>query len=448
MGSGLSFASGERLCSQSRNSHSYNSVDYEMISYRDKKKKSSRFATMCKRFIKARRHNRHHDYSKHVKELTSNWCISEIESLANEYECIAALKELSVMANLARSNGSFIIEDLTDLFQNKYCADVDLLYLDTVYPAHKAILSVRCAFFRDLLLDLKGARPKVEVHLKTQGVDNNLFSALLRYLYTGDFGMDQSSLHRLKPVLSQLALEFGPPNSLKHDLKTLFETGIHSDAVLAFSEGTDSHCYSPSNPSHQKHKLFNWKPHKNYTFPMPCHKAILAARSSFFRNLINRRLKNEAAIDKGDQFNKKTVILLDETVIPARFASILLSSIYLDNIDFNSHILQQQQLQQQNQELPNSPENNNEQLRVTGTCCNSKKFLFQHLTSVSVSLPSSTSHASNNPCSVPTSLSSSMFSSSPSSSASMFLEEAMELYHIARFLDFPSLAQSWFCVTF
>lgn len=443
MGSGLSFASGERLCSQSRNSDSFNSVDYEMINHREKKKKSSRFATICKRFIKARRHNRQHDYCKHIKELTASWNMAEIENLADEYECMSSLKELAVMANMARSNGSSIVEDLSSLFQNKYCADVDLVYLGVVYPAHRAILCVRCAFFRDLLFQVRGHRPKVEVHLKTQGVDNDLFLALLRYLYTGDFGISMSSLHRMKPVLSQLAMEFGAPNSLKQDLRTLFETGIYSDAVLAFSEGADSQCYSPTNPSHQQHKLFQWKPNKNFTFPMPCHKAILAARSSFFRNLINRRSKNEVSEDKSDYMfdcsSKKTVILLDEMVIPARFASILMSSIYLDNIDLNTHIQQQQQ-------QPNNNDENNEQLRSTASCCNSKKFLFQNLTSASVSLPSSTTHSSNHP--VPTSLSSSIFTPSfpPSVISPSFslLEEAMELYHIATFLDFPTLAQSLF----
>ena len=440
MGSGLSFASGERLCSQSRNSQSFNSVDYEMISFRDKKKKSSRFATMCKKFIKNRRNNRHCDYSKHVKELTSNWCINEIESLSSEYECMVSLKEFAIMANLARSNGTSIEEDLTTLYENKYCADVDLVYLDTVYPAHKSILCVRCTFFRDLLLHVKGSRPKIEVNLKTQGVDNNLFSAILRYLYTGTFGLDMATLNHLKPVLSQLALEFGAPNSLKQDLKILLETGIFSDAVLAFSEGTDSQCYSPTTSSHQHHKFLQWKSQKNFTFPMPCHKAILAARSSFFRNLINRRSKNESPENNNDnsfdQFNKKTIILLDETVIPARFAGILMSSIYLDNIDLNNHMSIHQN--QDNKILINDV--NNEKPKSTASCCTSKNFLLQNLTSASISLPSSTSHSSNSACSVPTSLSSSMFNA-PSSSAS-FLEEAMELYHIARFLDFPTLAQS------
>lgn len=62
---------------------------------------------------------------------------------------------------------------------------------------------------------------------------------------------------------------------------------------------------------------------------LACHKAILSARSPFFRNLIQRRTRNsdERAM------HVPTRIVLDESVIPKRYARVLLHAIYLDTVD-------------------------------------------------------------------------------------------------------------------
>lgn len=67
-----------------------------------------------------------------------------------------------------------------------------------------------------------GARICLE--LRTPGVDVEMFSALLRYLYTGDFGGIAGG-HIDMGVLRRLGDEFGHPNPLEHDLKYLLETG-------------------------------------------------------------------------------------------------------------------------------------------------------------------------------------------------------------------------------
>lgn len=415
--------------SSSRNSHLFSTSDYDVPGAREKKKKAFRFTTLRKKLLRSRRHCRNYDYAKHLRDLVSSWSTREVHSLADHYDSMAALKELMVTANMARSCGSTIVEDLALLYQNKYCSDVDLVYAGAVYPAHKAILCVRCAFFKDLLMNQIGPRPTVEVVVKTPGVDANLFSALLKYLYTGDFGLDKSSLGRLKPVLSQLAIEFGAPNSLEQDLKTLLETGIYSDAILAFSTGVDSQysCYSPS--SH--HRYFHLSEHFNVNMPMNCHKAILAARSPFFRNLITRRAKSETSIDDCNRpvsrhvKEAKTVILLDDSIISSRFARVLLNAVYLDQVESISLIPQQ---------ITSLVESG-----LSSPVCQMRSHhsFLQHLPL------SSSSCSSNVASSTPTS--SSTASSAANSSSS--IEEAMELYHIGRFLDFPSLAQGAFQIS-
>ncbi|KAG0710884.1 Vacuolar protein sorting-associated protein 11 [Chionoecetes opilio] len=69
-----------------------------------------------------------------------------------------------------------------------------------------------------------------------------MFSALLRYLYTGEFNAyDGTSRAQLGlsnlDLLMQLCDEFGTPNPLECDLRYLLESGDHADCGLVFSPG-------------------------------------------------------------------------------------------------------------------------------------------------------------------------------------------------------------------
>ena len=324
------------------------------------KKKVSKFATLKKKLTRARRPNRNHDYGKVMRDLTVNWTIRELHSLIDEYEAAVALKELTVLADQARLQSGTIIDDLFGLYQNKYCTDVDLIYQGIVFPVHRAILCIRCAFFRELLAHYPEYGAQVPVCLRTSGVDVALFSALLRYLYTGDFGLEQTRLHCLKKLLSQLAHEFGAPNSLEQDMRTLLDTGAYSDAVLVFSSELD-----PLQPSPAAHGLATSGGYlcdavgelmhggdggvvrndagssggsigtmRRYRNKLRCHNAILAARSPFFRNLVLRRARSGEELTER-VLHSPTYIVLDESVIPRRYARVLLSAIYLDTVDLS-----------------------------------------------------------------------------------------------------------------
>lgn len=53
---------------------------------------------------------------------------------------------------------------------------------------------------------------------------------------------------------------------------------------------------------------------------LPAHKPILAARSPFFRSLLQRRSNSKK-------------IVLDDTVIPKRYARVILNCMYTDKLD-------------------------------------------------------------------------------------------------------------------
>lgn len=131
------------------------------------------------------------------------------------------------------------------------------------------------------------------------------------------------------------------------------ETGDLADAVLVFASGQDftnatvstGKTLSASGGGSNSSSSSSSGPASDYGFfpwlEIPCHRAILSARSPFFRSLIQRRLRtaSEAA---GTTPGSGVVaasgplrIVLDESVIPRRYARVLMQALYLDTVDMN-----------------------------------------------------------------------------------------------------------------
>lgn len=125
------------------------------------------------------------DHGRILRELVSDWSPLEISALLEEYEALQALKDLCVQAELARPPAATFKQDLSALFDFKYCTDADLVYRGACFPIHRALVSARCPYFRDLLAGCPGYGARICLDLRSPSVDVQLFSALLRYLYTG-----------------------------------------------------------------------------------------------------------------------------------------------------------------------------------------------------------------------------------------------------------------------
>lgn len=288
-----------------------------------RRKKVTGFATLRKRFIRRRRSSKACDHGRILRDFLSDWSPMDLASLLEEYEALAALKDLSVQAELARPPATTFKQDLSALYDFKYCTDCDLVFRGSVFPVHRALLSARCPYFRDLLAGCPGFGARICLELRSSPVDVPLFSSLLRYLYTGDLCPHDPSID--VNLLRRLGDDFGTPNPLEHDLRYLLETGDYADAALVFTaEGSDYH--RPDSGSSE----YGFRP----KLELPCHKAILSARSPFFRNLIQRRTRN---VDEHSEraLHVPTRIVLDETVIPKRYARVLLHAIYLDTVDLS-----------------------------------------------------------------------------------------------------------------
>lgn len=291
---------------------------------RERKKKVTGFATLKKKFIRRRRSSKTCDHGRMLRELVSDWSPMEIAALLDEYEAMAALKDLCVQAELARPPAATFKQDLSALYDFKYCTDADLVYRGACFPIHRALLSARCPYFRDLLAGCPGYGARICLELRTATVDVQLFSALLRYLYTGDICPHNTNIDM--NLLRRLREEFGTPNALESDLRYLLETGDYADAALVFTSDGSADYQRPDSGSSE----YGFRP----KLELPCHKAILSARSPFFRNLLQRRSRT------GEEHTERalhipTRIVLDESVIPKRYARVLLHAIYLDQVDLS-----------------------------------------------------------------------------------------------------------------
>ncbi|XP_064181261.1 BTB/POZ domain-containing protein 7-like isoform X2 [Anguilla rostrata] len=302
----------------------------------DKKKKSSGLATLKRKFIKRRKSSRSADHAKQMRELLSGWDVRDANALVEEYEGTAALKELNFQASLARPEAPSLQRDLAALYQYKYCTDVDLIFQDTCFPVHRAILAARCPFFKTLLSSSPEYGAEVLMDINTAGIDMPMFSALLHYLYTGEFGVEDSRFQNVD-ILVQLSEEFGTPNSLDVDMRGLFDYMCYYDSLLSFSSdselveafgagggggaGGGAGCGVAGGQGCPEEEL-------------RAHKAVLSARSPFFRNLLQRRIRT------GEEITDRTLqtptrIILDESIIPKKYARVILHCMYTDAVDLS-----------------------------------------------------------------------------------------------------------------
>ncbi|XP_045110710.1 BTB/POZ domain-containing protein 7-like isoform X1 [Portunus trituberculatus] len=305
-------------------------VGTQAIFSAEKKKRLTTLATLRKRLIRRRRSSKSCDHARVIRELVSDWMVREVAALYEEYEASAALKDLTVQADLARPPAPTYKQDLSDLFDYKYSTDVDLVFQGAIFPVHRAILSVRCPYFQEVLKKIPGYGAQIGVDIRTPGIDVPMFSALLRYLYTGEFNAyDGTSRAQLGlsnlDLLMQLCEEFGTPNPLECDLRYLLESGDHADCVLVFSPGGETGQSENSEAGPSDYGFHN-------RLELYCHKAILSARSPFFRSLIQRRQRlGEENGERGPPL--PTRVVLDQSVIPKRYARVLLHAVYLDTLD-------------------------------------------------------------------------------------------------------------------
>lgn len=288
-----------------------------------KKKKPTSFSSLKRRIVRRKTAGKFQDHARSIRDLIATWNPLDVCSLIEEYDALAALKEIAIQTDLARTSASPLKNDLLQLFNSKNCADVNLIYKGSTFPAHRAILSARCGFFRELLRRNPTVGAEVPVDLGWSGVTVNMFASLLRYLYTGEFNTEDSQLENFD-VLIRLGERFGTPNALEHDFRMLLDTGNYGDAALVFSCDTESVGVTRAIEASRT----------SVGSSVKCHKAILSARSPFFRSVLQRR-HQQSSESSARTLPSITPIVLDESVIPKKYVHVLLYALYQDVVDLS-----------------------------------------------------------------------------------------------------------------
>jgi hypothetical protein len=120
-------------------------------------------------------------------------------------------------------------------------------------------------------------------------------------------------------ALATLEEEFGIPNSLDSDAAFLIDSGSLADCKLVFTPQGDEAETSKGEGN----------------LELSCHKTVLAARSGFFRRLLQRRIGKESNYTTEDGLD---VVQLDNDIIPAKYGYILLHAMYVSH-SFRDNVL-------------------------------------------------------------------------------------------------------------
>ncbi|KAL3232037.1 hypothetical protein MRX96_023118 [Rhipicephalus microplus] len=251
------------------------------------RKKRAPLLTLRKRLARRRwRASKGFDHAQVFNDFlnSAGWTVREVAALVHDYEATGALRELTAHADAARPPARSCRADLGRLLESRLCTDVTLAYRGTAFPAHRALLSARCPFFRDLLSE--GARQQMMVlEMDIPGVGVELFGDLLRYLYTGELSVaGEAGSSAALSTLLRLSEQFGVPNPLAHDLRRMLEGGHLADASLVWEV--------PGSVEQDDGPLL---------------------------------------VVKGGRMR----IVLDGTVVPLRYARILLWALYQDTVDLS-----------------------------------------------------------------------------------------------------------------
>lgn len=292
---------------------------------------------------RSRRSSKSCDHSKVMRDFLSQLTTRDIIELNDEYHSTAMLKELSFQAETARPSASNISSDLADLFDSRYVSDTILVFRGIQFPIHKAIVCVRSPFFRELLGKINVFGTRVPLHISDGNVTPEMLNDVLRSLYSGQLVCSQNpviaglssnssaAVASYESLLIRLSDQFSGPYDLDRDMKHLLETGLYSDASLVFT-GQQSVNQS-SNGSIRMEMCRACTDQSEYS----CHSSVLASRSVFFRNVVQRHQRRiEEDSLSVNTANQKIRIVLDECIIPRRFARIILHSMYRDSNDLTA----------------------------------------------------------------------------------------------------------------
>ncbi|CAH0730828.1 unnamed protein product, partial [Brenthis ino] len=321
----------------------------DVIRERKKKAGGAGLGTLRRRIAAAARRprdarpDRGCEHARFIRSVVSSWRVAEVFQLSEELEAGAALRDLVTQAELAREPAPALHQDLARMYRERWWCDVELVGAGWSLAAHRVILSARCTYFRDLL-----QRYPTSCRVPLEGVGGALSrdeaEACVFALYAGTSALNA-----------------------RCDRCSEWERGMNSDAeldIISVENSTQRRCAcgggggggaageararragellgaSGAGLARDLRRLLErgeladarlaWPaPPHGFRADLPCHRLLLAARSRFFRSVLSRRCAGGAGGAGGG------VVCVDEKVLPRRFARALLHAAYTDQVDLS-----------------------------------------------------------------------------------------------------------------
>ena len=288
-----------------------------------KSRKLTRLGTIRRKLAKSLKTGKNSDYSKHMRGMLQNWTTQQIQELVNQYEQFDAIKKLSQLSDAAKPVIGPLQQDFLDILVNQVSTDLVIEYNKNLYYLHKSIVYCRCKFFAKYLAAYKNGNEIINFEIPGLVLDSSIFTSLLRYIYSGV--MDDPELQN---ILTELTEKFGVLNDLVQDLTSLSHSINHTDVLLVYRPEEKEQRVSCQKVIH--HNTSPTSSLDDNPQEILCHSAVLNARSTFFRTIIMRKLKER-------QNSKDPVrIVLNEKILPQCYIQAVLKCMYTDTVDLSS----------------------------------------------------------------------------------------------------------------
>ncbi|CAB3252275.1 unnamed protein product [Arctia plantaginis] len=326
----------------------------DVIRERKKKAAGSGLGTLRRRIALVRRPrdnrpDRGCEHARFIRSVVSSWRLAEVFLLCEELEAGAALRDLATQADLAREPARALHADLAAAYKDRWWCDVELVGNGWSLGAHRAILAARCTYFRELLQRYPPSSVRVPLEGAGGGLSRAELEAAVLALYAGApqeprprCDLCHSNHICLASYLQLLHSPFhGAGRGVgcgrsRPDAGTLRRLA----ALLGFSLDSlhhDMRYLLDSGEMADARLVFRLEGGCGAAYgfrtalELPCHRLILAARSRFFRSVMSRR--SSTAGGAAGPGGGAGAVCVDEKVLPRRFARALLHAAYTDTVD-------------------------------------------------------------------------------------------------------------------
>lgn len=171
-------------------------------------------------------------YTDAVKRDLDEMETHQLASVLEEYLPEHTQRACEFLALSRVTKPSSMLSDMNFALQDYDSADLQIAIEKVRFPAHRAVLVARSAYFRAMLLSSLKESNQSEIHL--EGISSNVFDIVLEHIYTSDLGDSSSFEEEIVDVLIA-ASRFGV-DDLTRALEGIISQNLDDDNVESLLE--------------------------------------------------------------------------------------------------------------------------------------------------------------------------------------------------------------------